>query len=113
MIDFSHKKIQEKTEKYASLLEDICNRGWNVLDIMIITVGARSTTHKPSIQKIKETFEIPKTDIINTLIYINTIAIHHLTFIILHKRRLENNQPLSIPYNPPKKNCTTNVLSSG
>ena len=96
-----HEKILEKIEKYAPLLEDIRNRGWNAPDLIVIIAGARSTTHKPSIQKIKETFQIPKNTITNALININTIAIYHLTSIILHKRRLENNQPLPIPYDPP------------
>ena len=90
---FSHEKILEKTQKYAPLLKDIRNRSWNAPNLIVITAGARSTTHKPSIQKIKETFQIPENTITNALININTIAIHHLTSIILHKRRLENNQP--------------------
>ena len=37
---------------------------------------------------------------VQTFSEINIIAIQHVMFIILHKRRLENNEPLPIDRNP-------------
>jgi hypothetical protein len=40
--------------------------------------------------------KIPKTTIKHTFKEINTIAIQHAGSIILHKRKIENNQPLPL-----------------
>ena len=90
----SHKNFfLKKAEKYVPLLHNIYNRDWNVPNITVIIARAKSTIHKPSIQEIKETFQILETNITNTLININTIIIHHLMSIILHKQRL-GKQPI-------------------
>jgi hypothetical protein len=83
------------------LLEDIKTYGWNVAPLIVITAGARGTTHLPSISALTKYCDMKKPDIIETFVNINTIAIKYLTSIILHKRRLENNQPLPNPYDPP------------
>jgi hypothetical protein len=70
------------------LLEDIKTYGWNVAPLIVITALTKYCDMK-------------KPDIIETFVNINTIAIKYLTSIILHKRRLENNQPLPNPYDPP------------
>jgi hypothetical protein len=53
--------------------------------------------HIPSITQVHTTYKYKKSIIKDTLININTIAIQYLTSIILHKRRLENHQPLPDP----------------
>jgi hypothetical protein len=47
---------------------------------------------------LETTFKIPMVTIKNTLKNINTIAIQYAMSILLHKRRIENHQPL--PHNP-------------
>jgi hypothetical protein len=84
-------KITTKLNKYQPLLDNIQALGWIVAPLIVISTGVRGTTHIPSINKFKEAL------IKTTLTNINTIAIQHLTSIILHKRRLENNQPLPDP----------------
>jgi hypothetical protein len=94
---FSLDKVASKQTKYDSLLNNICARGWNVVPIIIITAGARATTHIPSITSLHDTFKIPIPTITHTLKNINIIAIHHAMSIFLHKRRIENHQPLPDP----------------
>ena len=96
---FSSETITRKTEKYQPLIDNIANRGWNVEPLIIINVGARATTYTPSIKILEEKFKIPKETIKQTFIDINTIAIQHAMSIILHKRRLENNEPLLVDRN--------------
>jgi hypothetical protein len=71
-------------------------KGWKVAPHIVITVGARGTTHNPTIQTLRTTYKLKKSVIKKTLIKINTIAIQHLSSIILHKHHLENNQLLPI-----------------
>ena len=96
---FSSETIIRKTEKYQPLIDNITNRGWNVEPLIVITAGARATTHIPSMKILEEKFKIPKETIRQTFIDINTIAIQHAMSIILHKRRLENNETLPIDRN--------------
>ena len=88
-----------KTEKYQSLIDNITNRGWNVEPLIIIIAGARAITHAPSLKILEEKFKIPTKNIRQTFIDINAIAIQHTMSIILHKRRLENNEPLPVDRN--------------
>ena len=97
---FSSKAITRKTEKYQPLIDNITNIGWNVEPLIVITAGARATTYTPSIKILEEKFKIPKETVKQTFIDINTIAIQHAMSIILHKRRLENNEPLPVDRNP-------------
>ena len=96
---FSLETITSKIEKYQPLIDNITNRGWNVEPLIVITAGARATTHISSMKILKEKFKILKETIRQTFTEINTIAIQHAMSIILHKRRLENNEPLSIDRN--------------
>jgi hypothetical protein len=84
-------RINAKIATYLPLIHDIQMLGWKVAPLLIIFVGARGTTHNPSIQTLKKTYNFKKSKIKETLININTIAIQHLSSIILHKCRLENN----------------------
>lgn len=93
---FSQDMINHKTQKYQPLINDITQQGWKVDPLLVIVAGARGTTHIPSKKKLESTFKIPETSINNTFKEINTIAIQHAASILLHKRRLENNQPIPI-----------------
>ena len=96
---FSPETITCKTEKYQPLIDNITNRGWNVESLIVITAGAKATTHTPSIKNLEEKLKIPTKNIRQTFIDINTIAIQHAMSIILHKRRLENNELLPVDRN--------------
>ena len=87
--------ITRKTKKYKPLIDNIINRGWKMDPLIVITAGARAATHIPSMKNIEVIFKIPKVNIKHTFEEINVIAIQYALFIILHKRRVENNKPLS------------------
>ena len=91
---FSPEAIGRKIIKYLPLIHDITNHGWKVDPILIITAGARGTTHIPPMQQLVKTFKLYETSIKRTFKAINTIAIQHAGSILLHKRRIENNQPI-------------------
>jgi hypothetical protein len=93
-------KINTKINKYQPLIDDIKLRGWNIKPLIVILAGARGTTHIPSLKVLKEDYKYKDTIITHTLTNINSIAIHHLTSILLHKRRLEHNQPLPTNQDP-------------
>ena len=90
-------KINAKTIKYQPLLGTIQALGWKVAPLLVISARVRGTTHIPSIKQLQYTYKFSETLIKSTLTNINVIAIQHLTSIILHKRQLENNQPLPDP----------------
>jgi hypothetical protein len=91
---FSVEKVDSKVARFQPFLSSIQARGWNVAPIMVIIAGAQATTHIPSIKKFHDTFKIPLPTIKIITQNINTLAIYHGMPILLHKRRLENNQPL-------------------
>jgi hypothetical protein len=93
---YPEDKINAKITKYLPLINDIQMKGWKVAPLIVIIVDARGTTHNPVIQTLRTAYKFKKSETKKTLININTIAIQHLSSIILHKRRLENNQPLPI-----------------
>lgn len=64
--------------------------------LIVITAGARGTTHIRSMKLLETKLKVPKASIKNTFKEINTIAIQHAGSIILHKRNIGNNQPLPI-----------------
>jgi hypothetical protein len=55
---YSPNKIQEKTEKYLGLINNIKARGWNVDPLITLTVGARGSTHKNTISEIKHAYSL-------------------------------------------------------
>ena len=91
---FSLETIRNKIDKYQPLIDDIIALGWKVTPLIVLTVGARATTFIPSMKILAEAFEIPTDPIRNTFKNINTIAIQHAMSILLHKRKIENNQAL-------------------
>ena len=95
----SPETITRKTENYQPLIDNNTNRGWNVEPLIVITAGAKATTHILSMKILEEKFKIPEKTIRQTFSEINTIAIQHAMSTILHKKRLENNEPLLINRN--------------
>jgi hypothetical protein len=69
--------------------------------LIIITAGARATTHIPSMKALENKFKIPMPTIKNTFKNINIVAIKYAMSILLHKRRIENHQPLPQTLDPP------------
>jgi hypothetical protein len=89
-------KIDEKIVKYERLIEDIKARGWKVDPLLVITAGARGSTHKTTIFALKDLYSIPKNIIEPMVSQLNTNAIKYAMNILLYKRKLENNQPVLI-----------------
>ena len=99
-----HKQLKQKiTSTDHLLLVRIAGRGrgWKVEPLIVITTGARATTHIPSMKLLETNFKIPMPTIKNTFKNINTIAIQYAMSILLHKRIIENQQPLPHTSNPP------------
>jgi hypothetical protein len=91
---FSQETINNKTRKYQPLINAITQQGWKIDPLIVITAGARGTTHAPSMKQLEQTFKIPKNNVDHTFKEINTIAIQYASSILLHKRRIENNQAI-------------------
>jgi hypothetical protein len=53
---YPEDKINAKISKYTPLLHDIHTLGWKVAPLLVISTGARGTTHNPSIQTLKTTY---------------------------------------------------------
>ena len=98
---FSPITIENKIAKYQPLIDDITSLGWKVDPLIVITSSARATTFIPSMEILEEIFKIPMDPIVNTFKNINTIAIQHAMSILLHKRKIENNQALPEIHDPP------------
>ena len=97
---FSLETRTRKTEKYQPFIDHIINRGWNIEPLIVITAGSRATTHIPLMKILEEKFKIPEKIIRQTFSEIKTIAIQHAMSVILHRRRLENNEPLPVDRYP-------------
>jgi hypothetical protein len=91
---YSPNKIQDKTDKYLGLINDIKARGWNVDPLITLIACARGSTHKNTISKLKCAYSLPKNIIEPMVSQLNIIAIKYPMNILLFKRKLENNQPL-------------------
>ena len=101
MIDSPHKQVKQKNYKYRPLIASIASRGWKIEPLIVITAGARATAHIPSMKVLETNFKMPMVTIKNTFKNINTIAIQYAMSILLHKRRIENHQPLPHDLDPP------------
>ena len=93
---FPKETITNKFQKYQPLLDSITNLGWEVDPLIVITTRARGTTHTPSMELLETHFKLPETIIKHTFKEINTTAIQQAGSIILHKRKIENYQPVPI-----------------
>jgi hypothetical protein len=76
------------------MIENIHALGWKIDPLIVITAGARAATHILSMKLLEDKLKLPMPSIRNTFKNINTIAIQYSMSILLHKRRLENHQPL-------------------
>ena len=91
---FPQDTINNKIQKYQLLINAITQQGWKIDPLIVITAGARGTTHTPSIKQLEETFKIPNNSVNHTFNEINIIAIQYASSVVLHKRRIENNQAI-------------------
>jgi hypothetical protein len=98
---FSPETITAKTNKYQPLLDKLQALNWKVAPLIVLTTSARASTHVTTMTLLHDKLKIPKPSIKQTCIKINNIAMHHAMSILLHKRRIENNQPLPTPHDPP------------
>jgi hypothetical protein len=88
---FPLEAIARKTHKYEPLLQDLQAHGWTVAPLMVLTAGARATSHISTMTLLHDQLHIPRSLIKQTCTNINIIAIHHAMSILLYKRKLENN----------------------
>ena len=86
-----------KIGKYKPLIVNIIRRGWKVDQLIVIMVGARATTHTPSMESFETT---PKVSMKHTFEEIYVIAIQYAMSKTIHKRRIDNNEPLPIDTKP-------------
>jgi hypothetical protein len=77
--------IDRKNHKYEPLLRDIQAHGWNIALLMVLTVGARATSHISTMTLLHDQLHIPRPHIKQTCTNINIIAIHHAMSILLYK----------------------------
>jgi hypothetical protein len=91
---FPQETITSKIHKYQPLIDDIAQKGWKIDPLIVVTAGARGTTHAPSMKQLEQTFKLPETSIKHTFKVINTNAIQYASSILLHKRRIENHQAI-------------------
>ena len=97
---FSPQTPKAKANKYKPLIENIVALGWKNDPLIVITAGARATTHIPSMKLLEDKFKLPMPSIRNTFKNINTISIQYAMSILLHKRRLETTN-LYLKYKTP------------
>jgi hypothetical protein len=54
---YPEDKITAKKAKHQPFIQDIQNLGWKVAPLIVLTAGARGTTHIPSIKTLQETYK--------------------------------------------------------
>jgi hypothetical protein len=91
---YSLDKIQNNTDKYLGLINNIKSRGWNVDPLITLIAGARGSTHKNTISELKRAYSLPKNIIEPMVSQLIIIAIKYAMNILFFKRKLENNQPI-------------------
>ena len=94
---FPAETIERKLTKYQPLLANITDNGWIVAPLIVLASGARATTHIPSMKALETQLKLPTTQIKNTFKQLNIIATQYAHSILIHKRRLENKQPINLP----------------
>ena len=88
------RSLERKTTKYQPFINNIITRGWNVVPHSVLVAGARATTHTPSMNKLEEKLKLPVMKIKSTFKQINIIVTQYAHSILVHKCRLENQQPV-------------------
>jgi hypothetical protein len=96
---FTTKTRERKTTKYQPLINYVTLRGWNVTPLIILVIGARATTHIPSMKELETKLKLPTMKIKNTFKQINISAIQYAHLISVHKRRLQTRQPITNLHN--------------
>jgi hypothetical protein len=92
---FSAETNERKTTEYQPLINNHITRGWKVAPLIVLASGARATTHIPSMNALETKLKLPTSQIGNTFQQINIIAIQYAHSILIHKRRIENKQPIN------------------
>ena len=85
-----------KATKYNPLIQALRAIGWQVNPLITITVGIRGAIYEQPIKEL-ERLKIPKNEVRSIMKQFHQIAIKYLTYLILNKRKLDNNQPLVDP----------------
>ena len=93
---FPNTTHNEKAAKYNRLIHALRTTGWQVNPLIITTTGVRGAIHEQPIKDL-EKLKIPKNKIKTLMKHLQQIAIKHLTYLILNKRKQDNKQP---PYTP-------------
>jgi hypothetical protein len=85
------------------LINNIITRGWNVSPLMVLVVGARATTHIPSMKNLGNNVETPYPEIKSTFNQINILAAQYAHSILVHKQSTTEStnchRPLGLPIN--------------
>ena len=90
---------KRKTTKHQPLINNVVGRGWNVTPLMVLVTGSRATTYISSMKELETKLKLPTMQMTNTFKQINIIAIQYAHLILVHKRRLENRQPITNLHN--------------
>jgi len=72
---FLQETIDNKIQKYQPLINSIMAQGWIVDPLIVNTIGARGTTHTPSIKLLETKLRLPEIALKHIFKEINTIAI--------------------------------------
>jgi AraC-like DNA-binding protein len=72
---FLQYTINNKIQEYQPLINDITQQGWKIYPLIVITAGARGTTHTPSMKQLEQTFKLSENYVKHAFKAINTIAI--------------------------------------
>ena len=56
---FTAEIRERKTTKYQTLINSVTLKGWNVAPLMVLVVGARATTHIPSMKELETKLKTP------------------------------------------------------
>ena len=92
---FSAETLERKTMKYQPLIDNLTTRGWKVAPLIVLASGARATTHIPSMKALETQLKLHTSQIRHTFQQINIITIQYAHSILIHKRRIENKQPIN------------------
>ena len=79
---FPQDTINNKILKYQPLINDITQQGWKINPLIVITAGARGTTHAPSMKQLEQMFKLLEIYVKHTIKAINTIAIQYASSIL-------------------------------
>jgi len=85
---------ERKITKYQPLINNIIARGWNVAPLIVLASGARATTHIPSMKELETKLKLPTSQIRIAFKQINIIVIQKAHSTLIHKRPIENRQPI-------------------